>query len=378
MLMQLLRALVRRLLRLTGRWAVEVVHRSRYYFRERFQKEIHTYPGGARHDSGLWCIFAHRQGPMRSANLAAYFAALNEARYNIVLVNNGSLESDLANWLAAQCHTLIVKSYGGRDFASYQIGTRLLRELAARQPIKQVIYCNESVFVRPTALVRLLHRVRQADAPYIGLTGSFVGAYHVSSWFFAISGSLFENPVFTRYWERYKPYSSRMHAITHGEIGLSVYLCRRGFNPEILFDPKDVVDALFALEPPRRNQLLQRLTAQHTWHQIRNHMMGTENSAVPEAALSARLLRVVADDSELHNSTNLYNLLMMELCDFPFIKKDLVYRNDYFLHQIQDAVAGWTEPDNAQAAEIIAFFRARGAMRWQGGVRGYLTREGFI
>ncbi len=95
--------------------------------------------------------------------------------------------------------------------------------------IGQVIYCNDSVFVRPSALRLLLQRIRQLDSDYIGITESFDPRYHVQSWFFVASGKLFHSPEFQNFWQEYTPLSYRPYCINKGEVGIVKYLRHRAF-----------------------------------------------------------------------------------------------------------------------------------------------------
>lgn len=379
----MLRGLVVHLLRVIAGFAVAVVYRVKYYAWEQLRRaQTRSFSGSARHDTGLWCVFAHRQGKTKSENQSVFLAGLNEVGYNIVLVNNGPLSPSLVDAFVPQCHTVIAKSYGGRDFGCYQYGTKVLRELAGVRPVSQVIYCNESVFVRPSRLPGLLQRVRESQSAYIGVTGSFEGYYHVSSWFFAVSGELFNSTAFGRFWNRYKPFSSRMHAIRRGEIGLSAYLQSQGFDPEILFNPKNVLDAFFAVDSLRLDEAVNRLTSAALWRRIGRSLPSIDGSTATTrlegSGVRELLRRVLANEGELRNNTNLYNLIMLEFCDFPFLKKDLVYRNQYHLIQIQEVLDKWGEPDNRQVPEIVGSFRLRGTTRRLPGIKGLLIREGFI
>ena len=177
-----------------------------------------------------------------SQNLLAYIGVLNDCGYNILLVNNGPLSARHIELFQSRCHTMVAKYYGGRDFGCFQYGTKLLQELAASRPILQVIYCNESVFVRPSQLSKTVERIRQSRAPLIGLTGSWESAYHVSSWLFAISGELFRDPAFQQFWADYLPTSSRTHTIWYGEIGLSAHLQRQTWSSRQVRPPPCAAD----------------------------------------------------------------------------------------------------------------------------------------
>ena len=235
-----------------------------------------------------------------------------------------------------------------------------------------MIYCNESVFIRPSRLPNTVKRIRQSRAPHIGMTGTWESTYHVSSWLFAVSGELFRDPAFQQFWADYLPTSSRTHTIWYGEIALSAHLQRQGIQPEILYPPQLVGDLCVSLDADRLGRALPRLSSSILWHDLLNRMSATD-------VVGREILRrIVLDQGELHNASNLYNLLLVEFCDFPFLKKDLVFRNDYSLSQVEEALRSWDGEDHQHVAEIVGFFRSRGAMRWMRGIRGVLIKEGLI
>jgi hypothetical protein len=372
-LLLLLRRIVGELRRIAARLAVSAFYWSLYYLVELPQRgRTRRYDGTARFASGVWCIFAMRLGKTTSANMLAFLGRLRALDYNIILINNGILAAEQIPPFLSYCHTLVSKARGGRDFGSYQYATRHLRQLAENVPVWQIIYCNDSVFIRPSRFTQLLAKIRAADDDYLGMTETFEFHYHVSSWFFAISRKTFDAPPFQRFWAKYRPGSSRFHSIHKGEIGLSQALIRGGIYPSVLFTGKTVVDVCFN-NADRLVNRLSRLSGIILWDRVRTEL-GTLGAAVGEEMVRRR----VHDEASFENNTNLFNLFLIELCDFPFIKKDLVFRNQYLVGQIEDVVEGWTDEDREHIREILGFFRSRNAMRWMRGVRGYLTREGMI
>jgi hypothetical protein len=311
--------------------------------------------------------------------MLAFLGRLRGLDYNIILINNGILAADQIPPFSPFCHTLVSKARGGRDFGSYQYATRYLRQLAEHMPVRQIIYCNDSVFIRPSRFTQLLVRIRATDDDYIGMTETFEFHYHISSWFFAISRKTFDASEFQRFWAKYRPGSSRFHSIHKGEIGLSRALIRGGIYPNVLFTGKTVVDLCFN-NADRLVRRLSRLSGIILWGRVRNELAALAAAPEPSGASVGEEMvrRRVHDEASFENNTNLYNLFLIELCDFPFIKKDIVFRNQYLVGQIEDVIEGWTDEDREHIREILGFFRSRNAMRWMRGVRGYLTREGMI
>src|SRR5215472_15756150 len=152
--------------------------------------------------TGLWCIFAVAQAGRVSRNLIAILGCLKTAGYNVVLVNNGTLSPELVRSLLSHCHSVIERPRGGRDFGGYKWATNsVVGALGKNDEITQVIYCNDSIFVRPSHFKLLLDRIKQINEDYIGITDSFDPIYHVQSWFFVTSGRLFLSSEFQQFWE---------------------------------------------------------------------------------------------------------------------------------------------------------------------------------
>jgi hypothetical protein len=99
---------------------------------------------------------------------------------------------------------------------------------------------------------------------------------------------------------------------------------------------------------------------------------------LPDYQLLSMLRRRLGDESELQNGMNLMNLLLLTSTDFPFLKKDLVYRGGYYCIQIERATEPWTGEDAAHLTEIRGFFRSREALRWQNVVHRVLAGAGVI
>ena len=99
---------------------------------------------------------------------------------------------------------------------------------------------------------------------------------------------------------------------------------------------------------------------------------------LPDYQLLFMLRRALADESALQNGMNLMNLMLLTGNDFPFLKKDLVYRDMFHCIQIERATSHWCGEDAAQLAEIRGFFRSREAMRWQNVFHRVLATAGVI
>jgi len=330
--------------------------------------------------TGLWCIFAIAQGRRISQNLIAFLSCLKAAGYNVILVNNGRLSPSLISSFLPHCHSVIERPHGGRDFGGYKWGTNVLLNMQhENNEIAQVIYCNDSNFIRPSHFKWLLDNLKQMDEDYIGVTDSFDPSYHVQSWFFVTSGELFRSPAFQRYWQGYTPLSYRPHCIKKGEIGISAYLSKQGYSPRPLYTQAQILDliargtvaeavgrTIFGLNPDY-------------YRNVAATMQGMASSAGAESDIALSFLkRDLMETIGLSNTMNTTNLILLKYTGFPFLKKDLVYRGNYLFSQIEIATADWAGEDADHLPEIFAYFRARGTLRGQRSPAAILARMGLV
>ncbi len=327
--------------------------------------------------TGLWCIFATSLNNRPSNNLVTFLMCLKQVGYNVLLINNGQRSDELVKILLPQCHSVVTRPYGGRDFGSYKCGTKMLREM--NQEIQQIIYCNDSIFIRPSTLQQLLERIKQLNQDYIGITETYANSYHVQSWFFALSGRLFNSADFQRFWLSYKPMSYRLHCISNGEIGVSTHLSKSGIHPHSLYTQSMVVSLIFngtlteALERllmlygPQEFAGLRDTIRQMTFGEIGN-----------ERTAHDFLKREVMESLGRSNTMNAANLVLLDLTEFPFLKKDLVYRGQYMITQIDYTVGRWVGDDAKQVEEILSYVHSRGSLWWQYSFRAFLGRIGIF
>ena len=342
----------------------------------RHNRGLHT-EAGTSLNTELWCIFAIYQRDQISNNLVTFLMQIRNEGYNVILVNDGSCSGELIHAFLPHCHTIINKPPGGRDFGAYKWGTEFLSRLGV--PIRQVVYCNDSIFIRPSALAQLLQRIRQISDDYIGITETYFPCYHVQSWFFAISGVVFNSAAFQGFWRRYKPLSYRLHCINKGEIALSQYLMRCGFQPHLLYTQAMVLDLIFdgtmAQAVDRLLQLLRPQEYQDHLDTIRRLIFV---QPIQEDIASRFLRHEITELLARSNTMNAANLVLLKFTEFPFLKKDLVYRGQYPLHQIENIVGRWVGEDAEHAREILAYFRCRGTLRLRVSPPALLARLGVI
>jgi rhamnan synthesis protein F len=313
---------------------------------------------GSFEPSGLWCIFAIHQEHAVSQNLVKYLTALKCAGYNVVLVNDGVLGREPVAAFLPLCHTVVSRPKGGRDFGSYKWGTQFLRRADRIGLVNQMVYCNDSIFVRPRAFAAFLDELKQIDDDYIGVVDSRQISYHVQSWLFAVSGRIFKSAPFDDFWKQYKPYSHRTHCIANGEIALTRHLVRAGVVPRVLYPQRAIVD-LMLTGPP--DTALERLVT--LLRPIEYERLAKTIEPLASAGRLCDLKKKFLAALGAANLVGAVNLILVGCSPFPFLKKDLVYRAQYFVSQVEQGVGHWTGDDAEELAEILSYYRARGTLR---------------
>src|SRR6202035_5470190 len=116
---------------------------------------------------------------------------------------------------------------------------------------------------------------------------------------------------------------------------------------KVLYTGNSVIDVCFRAEPNELIDRLNRLSGIILWRRLRGPLRSIllAQRDIGVAAVVETLRRLVQEETAQQNNMNLYNLFMLELCDYPFLKKDLVFRDQYSVGQIEDVVEAWTGAD---------------------------------
>lgn len=143
--------------------------------------------------------------------------------YFVVAVNTAKLKQDeIPRDFGAYAE---IPNYG-RDFASYKFGFQLLRSKNIGASTKRVVMANDSIFYSRHGLRELLHLVASTDIKVLGATENFEIQRHLGSFFISFTGTILQNPKFTRFWRRYRLSDIRPKVIRRGELRLSKLLVR--------------------------------------------------------------------------------------------------------------------------------------------------------
>ena len=108
----------------------------------------------------------------------------------------------------------------------------------------------------------------------------------------------------------------------------------RAFSRKSLYPPQLVGDLCVSLDADRLGRALPRLSSSIPWHDLLNRMSATDVVGREIFASDRARPRRAAQ------CLDLYNLLLVEFCDFPFLKKDLVFQTT-IRSPVEEALRSW-------------------------------------
>jgi hypothetical protein len=155
----------------------------------------------------------------------------------------------------------------------------------------------------------------------------------MTAWLFALAGKVFKNKEIKKFWERYLPLKFRQHCIRKGEIKLTSTLLKAGYSPYILYPATYFIDKI----PSQKEQLF-TLFPQNSFHRNMFNSFIEKQISSKELSLKEKddiILNALRELSAVTNQMHIFNLSGVRFCSFPFLKKDLFWRDVYSLTQIR-------------------------------------------
>lgn len=173
-------------------------------------------------------------------------ASLVRARVNPIVVCNGELKADEMAALRPHAHRILTRRNTGRDFGAYRAATLHLHRTGLRP--SRLLYFNDSLlYLRGRELDALTEAMASGQDDVAGTFENHEFVHHLGSFAFAISGEVFADPRVLEFWQSYRPYDLRPHAIQRGEIGYSECLRRCGYRFNVIYSADKLADRLDAM-----------------------------------------------------------------------------------------------------------------------------------
>jgi hypothetical protein len=286
---------------------------------------------------------------------------LREQQVNCIVVANSELTPSQRDALRAKCAEILVRGNMGLDFGAYKDAVLYLSEKG--HPIERVLFLNDSTFVfqkgLPILLSELLDDKYAVGAPFE--TWEF--HHHFQSFCISISGAIFHNSLFQRFWRKYLPVSNRRWCIHAGEIAFSRVLRQITDSYRIIFSANDVarnIAGMPAEELSRYRDFLP-IAVRHKafndkWESIFHRDVASERIGVAVAD-------VIAEGNQAHRG----GFFFMQFNECPLLKRDLVHRLLFTLTEIDRNFMQIGEVEHKD--EVLNDLRRRGVPQFHGLMR---------
>lgn len=312
---------------------------------------------------------------------------LRHLRFHVIVLSTKRLSADVANRLLMHCNHLIERRPIGRDFGSYQLGLRLLKEWGMYDRIDTLVLANDSMFYH-SGFSSIMTEVVGSLPAWAAIFENFEFHYHAQSFFQVFGRPALDSAAFDKFWSSYKPLSSRRHAIRKGEVGLTRALVRGGFRPATYYTSKRIFNALnrWIANSNDLSRLHHVLHAQwgpaYTEMLQEAHQSGNMSSPdgrarvepLLDTAFIAQVLRGIGRSAERRNPTHLVGLLANFLCGAP-IKRDVSYRGIVTIGEVLQFATGYSD---AELAAMETDLRARGSPAMFRGIKRMLYYKGSL
>jgi hypothetical protein len=274
--------------------------------------------------------------------------ALRSADFWILVVSTKTLDENQRQLIAKHCNHLLERFPVGRDFGSYQMGMRWLKENKKLEEAEFLALTNDSLFY-PASFSERLRDFMSESTQWYALYECFEIHYHTQSFFQIFRRDMFLSSAFQEFWKNYTPYSARKHTIHQGEVEFSRQMVAAGFLSRIMFNSSRVcTDVLAALTSENTDPGVVLALKQTMNFEYFDTIQKNKNNRVFEADRK-ELGKVAANDIanrlsyhiENRNPTHCIGLLCNILYEAP-IKRDVVYRRHIELGTLISQCRGFT------------------------------------
>ncbi|WP_407976691.1 rhamnan synthesis F family protein [Brucella pseudogrignonensis] len=298
---------------------------------------VSVHLGDKRFTGGNFAIFLIWQPNGIPWYVTNAIVALNNTGVNIIAVVNNEITSDIRKYLQNQCHTLLIRDNSGYDIGGYKDAS-IFVDLNFSD-ISRVIYMNDSVYYFKENISELFIKLINSPFDICGTFENREKKYHIQSFCFSVSGRLFKNSKFQKFWNDYLPVNSRLWAINEGEIALSQTMLPLSDQYEILYNASDLVQRLKDCETSSLFQLNKYLPQKARFTE------GEFDLLSPQQA-TAFIVQRIQTRSQIHTGAFLFKKYL----NCPIMKRDLVYRLQFTASEISTLMS---ELQYGEAGELV-------------------------
>ena len=277
-----------------------------------------------------------------------YFDLLEQLGYEIVVISNGGLPQEFIDIFKDRVIGMGERNNIGRDFGTYKEFILSLKNKNIN--LKNLIICNDSIFTNlrknDNRFAEFVNANSEKDflgaAEYMGNPG-----YHVQSYFLMFSENVLKGKNFSNFWTNFLISDDRRSNIHNGEIKLSEAILADGFTPTIFLSTDKVLDTIMSKEDNLSKLIMEMSFNPHIDPAILERIKDLylennsddSNSAIIQLNNSA-IRRILSSLINKYGMIICAPFFIINEFGFPFLKRDLVYRQ----------VTEWMEIRNMSAS----------------------------
>ncbi|WP_425105937.1 rhamnan synthesis F family protein [Ancylobacter sp.] len=299
-------------------------------------------PGERHHPGHVHAVFLIWQPQATAWYVTNALEALAEAGINVTLVVNHPLSEARLAELRPFADRIMLRDNSGRDMGGYRDA---ILSFAGREP-ERLLLMNDSVYYFRTGLAEMVHRLATSPCDVCATYENWEYHHHFQSFCYSISRYMLEKPAFQQFWRDYLPVNARPWAISKGEVGSSRRMLRLARSTEVLFTPAKLREALAGIDSMGLQDLFGHLPI--------DLRPAQEGPRTRQERVLRQLTDAVVVRSQIHTGGFLYRRFLRA----PLIKRDLLFRLQYQLHEIESLlnIVG----AEGHTADIITEMRAKG------------------
>lgn len=369
--MNLLKKIMRELFRST----FDFIHKLRdsfdpklYYKNYRVSKIIN---GNAIYKGSNVSIFVVYQKGHIPFYVKNVINVLNALHVDIVVTVNEDIGQEHINWLINNSYLCIVRKNFGRDFGAYKDAIDILD----LEKYQKLLLLNDSLLYFSKNLDMLFEYFINSPRMVVTLTENFEKHWHAQTHFIALDKKIFSSKKFKNFWNKYKPYNSRIHSIFNGEIKfskdvLSTFAADREvfYGAAKVFDAYSAGDILIDGEDSTLLSLLSDTNGDNSFLiDFKNRRLRIRNDLEPRVLFELEKFAIMRSlaKAEKNNSSHSFGFLAPFVTNTCVIKRDLYFRETFSLAQISGALRKMNL-DDVEAKDTIAILAQKGSISRSG------------
>lgn len=170
------------------------------------------------------------------------------------LIHNGYtiifplIPADQRDWILKEFPNIniVERPRKGRDIAVWKyILMALFSNQILRKNIQSLILINDSLYFSKKT-ENIITQLKSTNKKWSCMFETFEYHYHAQSFCLQFGNEVINSSTFLKFWEEYKPYDHKRHAVFYGEVKLSKTLIKEFDFPDVIFNydtfAKDIIN----------------------------------------------------------------------------------------------------------------------------------------